>query len=91
MWGKAIYTAEKASYSCPNYSYKKGQTYQVFLANVLIGDTKEMSPDRSMREPPKKSDGTPYDSVQGNAGDSTVYMVYASRKVLAKYLVTYSL
>ena len=91
MWGKAIYTAEEASYSCPGYSFRKGQHYQVFLANVLIGDTKQMQRDNSLREPPKKYDGTPYDSVQGNTGGSTVYMVYASRKALAKYIVTYSL
>ena len=54
-YGKAIYTAYNASYSCPNWSFKSGDTYKVFLVNVLIGDAVKLDKkDESLREPPKK-------------------------------------
>ena len=40
MWGKAIYFAVNANYSCPQYSYKvpgSKNEWEVFCANVVIG------------------------------------------------------
>ena len=37
MWGSACYFAVKASYS-HNYAHVDNKTYQLFLAEVLIGD-----------------------------------------------------
>ena len=40
MWGRALYFAVNASYSCPAYSYKVPgtDTYQVFLTEVVLGN-----------------------------------------------------
>lgn len=40
MWGRALYFAVNASYSCPAYSYKipGTDTYQVFLTEVVLGN-----------------------------------------------------
>lgn len=48
MWGTALYFAENMAYSCPAYSYpvptedNAKKTWEVFLANVVLGDFKEM-------------------------------------------------
>ena len=79
MWGSAIYFAVKASYSCGGYAFKKFDgTKQVFLAEVLIGDCIKSHPNKELKEPPKKMNGDPYDSVSGNTQGSDVYMVYAN-------------
>lgn len=60
MWGRAIYFADKASYS-HNYSAKhEGNTRGLFLVFVLTGNHIEMDPNSSLRVPP---DG--FDSVKG--------------------------
>jgi hypothetical protein len=41
MWGRGIYFAVNANYSCPAYSYKvpyPSDTYEVFCADVVIGN-----------------------------------------------------
>jgi len=41
MWGKGIYFAVNANYSCPHYSHivpNMNQTYEVFLADVATGN-----------------------------------------------------
>lgn len=92
LWGKAIDASPDAKYCCPSSSFQVDEkTYQVFLTSLLVGDSVKLAPDDTLREPPRKLDGTPYDSVEGEVGDSPVYMVYASRKALAKYLITYKI
>ena len=96
-----MYFAKNASYSLDRFAhavddpfahYTSGKSFQIFLAHVLIGDTIEMDSDSTLREPPLKANQIDrYDSVQGYTGGSKVYMVYASRKALAKYLITYQL
>ena len=68
----------------------------MFYAKVLIGDAIYLKSDketRKMIKPPAKQTGSAkskdYDSVKGNTNGSDVFMVYQSRKVLAKYLITY--
>ncbi len=73
MWGRALYFAANASYSCPSYSYKipGTDTYQVFLAEVVLGNSVELLQDNSLLEPPMTSDGSRrYDSVTGYTGGS---------------------
>ena len=41
LWGRGIYFAVNANYSCPSYSYRvPGRTnvFQVFLCEVLVGN-----------------------------------------------------
>jgi hypothetical protein len=53
MWGKAIYFAVNASYSCPGYSFNCGNgTYKVFLAEVSLGKEIELGPNNQYKEPP---------------------------------------
>lgn len=59
MWGRGIYFAVNANYSCPGYSWKvpgKNNLYQVFLCEVLVGDPFEAGSksDSSLKEPPFK-------------------------------------
>jgi hypothetical protein len=92
MWGRALYFAVNASYSCQNYSYKMpgNDTYQVFLAEVVLGNSVELPPTGNLYEPPKTSDGSRnYDSVTGHTNGSKVYMVYANIKAYPRYLITY--
>jgi len=97
LWGKGIYFAVNANYSCPGYSWKvPGQpnVYQVFLCEVLIGNYFEAgsNTDRSLREPPFKPGQTVrHDSVRAFTGGSVVHMVYMAEKCVPRYLITYSL
>lgn len=55
MWGKGIYFAVNANYSCPAYSFAvpgMPKTYEVFFANVIIGNACDLPSDRSLMCPP---------------------------------------
>ena len=69
MWGRVIYFAVNANYSCPAYSYKvpnANDIYEVFCADVAVGQSAELgnSSNRELKAPPQKP-GTDqsYDSV----------------------------
>ena len=99
-WGHAIYFAELSS--CSN-SYSKPAndgSRTMILAKVVIGDAFQCQGDKSLRRPPEKkvaqkqgiilpSIPVLYDSVKGMLGDSSIYMVYCSRKAYPEYLITY--
>ncbi len=41
LWGRGIYFAVNANYSCPKYSFKvpgKTDVYEVFSANAVVGN-----------------------------------------------------
>jgi len=66
MWGRANYFAVNASYS-HDYRHinQTDKTSQMFFARVILGKSKAMVPDRTLREPPFV-EGIPqdrYDSV----------------------------
>ena len=90
MWGRAVYFAQNAKYS---YSYafqdKINGTRQLFLGEVILGDSVTLS-QQSLIKPPNKPDGQEYDSVHGFTGDSDVYIVYANQKCYPRYLVTFN-
>ena len=101
MWGQANYFAENASYSnsyAHSSSFNGGR--QMFLAQVLTGDTHVCSSNGSLRMPPEKSSYATatkkvklkqmrYDTVCGTTGGSTVYMTYDNLKAYPAYLITY--
>lgn len=95
FWGRALYFAVNAKYSNDGYVFKlpSGEK-QLFLVEVLIGDSVTLPISRDannpLRDTPNKPDGTPYDSVHGNTNGSDVYMVYHSCKAYPRYLVTYT-
>jgi hypothetical protein len=81
MWGKGIYFAVNANYSCPGYSFAalgEPRTYEVFFANAVIGNTTEIPSTRGLFCPPllPGSNDQHYDSVKGHTGNSDVYIVY---------------
>lgn len=97
MWGKGIYFAVNANYSCPNYSHivpNAHQTYEVFLADVITGtyiDTKTNN-DSNLREPPMIPGTTKhYDSVKGHTAGSDVFIVYKNESTYPGLLVRYSI
>ena len=87
-WGRAVYFAKNASYSA-SYAFIAQSNRKMFLAEVVLGDPVFL-PEQQLVKPPNKP-GTmiEYDSVQGNVGNSDVYMVYANQKCYPKYLVTF--
>ena len=97
MWGKGIYFAVNANYSCPNYSHivpNAHQTYEVFLADVVTGeyiDTKT-SNDPNLREPPMiPGEKKHYDAVKGHTNGSDVFIVYKNESTYPGLLVRYSI
>ena len=94
MWGKGIYFAQNASYSCGagRYSYPVSQSYntfEVFFANVIIGNAIELISTTNLMEPPTVNKIC-YDSVKGNTQGSDVYIVYKNVKTYPGLIVKYS-
>lgn len=54
MWGKGIYFAVNANYSCPGYSYvvPGTNTYEVFAAYVITGNAFECLSNDGLQAPP---------------------------------------
>lgn len=51
LWGRGTYFASNAIYS-NDYAYRKGDSYQLFLADVLIGECIQLAQDKTLRMPP---------------------------------------
>jgi hypothetical protein len=88
LWGRALYFAEQASYSVPNFSYKvpATQLQQVFLVDVLLGNSVTLPMSCHIVKPPLH-----FDSVNGTALNQPVYMVYSNSKAFVKYIITFSI
>ena len=99
MWGIGTYFAVKASYS-DNYAYNYHDVVrEMFVANVLTGNSMEMRPGRIARKltrPPVSVPATAttpevlYDSVTGITNGSRVYVLYKLDMAYPSYLVRYS-
>ena len=109
MWGMANYFAVTASYSdLYAYASTAGASLfsraisqkEIFLANVLTGDSYECAPDKTLRMPPLRQGGSTssevqlkqvhYDSVNGYTRGSQVYMTYANNRAYPAYLISYT-
>eukprot|EP01125_Pyxidicula_operculata_P011406 TRINITY_DN3738_c0_g4_i1.p1 TRINITY_DN3738_c0_g4~~TRINITY_DN3738_c0_g4_i1.p1 ORF type:complete len:651 (-),score=176.22 TRINITY_DN3738_c0_g4_i1:131-2083(-) len=100
LWGKGTYFAEKAVYS-DSYAHRKdgGNTKQMFLAEVIVGESYHSAQDKNIRMPPinnnnKKSSNNQfsalyYDSVSGDAYGTPIYVVYDNHKAYPTFLITY--
>ena len=53
MWGRACYFAKNAVYSGSGYAYEEGSRKKFFLAEVLIGDTIQLT-QQNLIKPPYK-------------------------------------
>jgi len=100
MWGNGIYFAVNASYSYGGYIHKmsNGQK-QLFLADVLVGDSYFCKSDGSIRKPPEKARTSNsglniqklfYDSCSGETGNSKVYILYTHGRAYPTYLITFA-
>ena len=67
-------------------------TRQIFLVKVLTGDSFSSLPDKSLRMPPYKSlissEKIHYDTVNGMALGSKVYITYSNDKAYPLYLIS---
>jgi len=97
FYGTGIYFSTSAGYS-HDYAHiigvdAKGRNqYQMFVANVLCGDSLEYHGkiDRTLRRPPTNySTGLRYDSITGEPGVDRMYVVYDNSQVYPLYLATY--
>ena len=99
MWGVANYFAVNANYS-HKYAYTGGGVNrQMFLVNVLTGDSFNSPSNRSLRMPPNKTsvtqggdvqfDQMKYDTVTGYTNGSQVFMTYDNDKAYPAYLIAY--
>ena len=104
MWGQGNYFAESAQYSCSYAYKKDQllrefdvfsdwyPTKQIFLVKVLTGDSYTSSPDKTLRMPPYKlsasSEKVRYDTVNGMAHGSKIYITYSNDKAYPLYLIS---
>lgn len=99
MWGVANYFAVNASYS-QSYSHTSTAGKQMFLVNVLTGDSHQCPSNSSLRMPPTKTASPAggevqlvqmkYDTVTGVTNGSQVFMTYDNDKAYPAYLITYN-
>jgi hypothetical protein len=101
MWGAGAYFAVESQYSV-NYAHRVGDgKQQIVLASVLVGDSVELTSDRTLRKPPTKTrregdaaDGIDFgenrfDSVTGHTGGSQIFVVYSHGRAYPQYLLTF--
>lgn len=91
MWGTGVYFAVNAKYSNDYRSITNKGEYQMFVADVIVGDSIQCASNPTLRLPPLKigSKSERYDSVTGITNGSQVYIVYANSKAYPQYLITY--
>ena len=97
-WGRANYFAEKAQYS-HKYSFRDAATgcHVMILAKVLTGKSFFSESDKTLKRPPELPDSgnnrvkKRYDSINGNAGDTKVFMTYSNDQSYPAYLICYKL
>eukprot|EP00347_Sterkiella_histriomuscorum_P003822 403362807 len=92
MWGQAIYFAQNSSYSNDYKFITPQNTFQIFFARVLVGNSAPLPPNKLIKMPPIVEgdlNGRYYDSIQGNTAGSDVFMIYANKKAYPEYLITY--
>jgi len=95
LWGKGVYFAADASYSCNSYSHTKGNgVHSIIVAEVAVGNYYDYgnTTNMSLLHPPNLPNDNykRYDSVSGITGGTKVYIIYSSNQAYSKYLITYS-
>ena len=83
LYGKGLYFAVEASYSHNGFTYSLGKdTFQMFLADVFIGNPYKSQQNRSLIKPPEG-----YDSVEGYKDG--FYILYNNFHSYPLYLIEY--
>ena len=96
LWGKGIYFATDAFYSCNWFAYDQGnEVYSIIVAEVAVGNYYDYgtSTDRSLLHPPNLPNDPykRYNSVSGITKGTRVHTIYSSNQAYSKYLITYSI
>eukprot|EP00826_Nyctotherus_ovalis_P036800 TRINITY_DN3297_c0_g1_i16.p1 TRINITY_DN3297_c0_g1~~TRINITY_DN3297_c0_g1_i16.p1 ORF type:complete len:540 (+),score=130.04 TRINITY_DN3297_c0_g1_i16:244-1863(+) len=95
LWGRGVYFACNAFYSCNGYAYKSNNnTYSILVAEVAVGNycDYQKNTDSSLIHAPNLP-GDPhrrYDSVSGITQGTRVFIIYNSNQAYSKYLITYT-
>jgi len=94
-WGNGIYFHENAS-KCNTMAFSPTETqHQIFLVNVLVGDSYKCVANSNLGAPPVKSMSPQlirYDSCFGEENGSRIYILYTFvSRAYPSYLITYSL
>ena len=89
------YTKSKPLHSISSFNFYSSRTVrQVFLVKVLTGDSYSSASDKTLRMPPYKpstsSEKVRYDTVNGIAPGSKVYITYSNDKAYPLYLISYT-
>jgi len=95
LWGKGIYFATDASYSCGSFAYNQGNgVYSIIVAEVAVGNYYDYGTgtDKSLLHPPNLPNDSykRYDSVSGITKGTKIHIIYSSNQAYSKYLITYS-
>eukprot|EP01125_Pyxidicula_operculata_P022250 TRINITY_DN898_c2_g1_i1.p1 TRINITY_DN898_c2_g1~~TRINITY_DN898_c2_g1_i1.p1 ORF type:complete len:775 (+),score=190.33 TRINITY_DN898_c2_g1_i1:1415-3739(+) len=97
LWGIGSYFATRAAYSDSYASRLSSGEKQMFFAQVLVGDSKLLPQNNTLKMPPlkEKQSGTyeneRYDSVTAQASSLDVnYVVYDVGRAYPTYLITYN-
>eukprot|EP01022_Parablepharisma_sp_SALTPOND_P006625 TRINITY_DN12683_c0_g1_i1.p1 TRINITY_DN12683_c0_g1~~TRINITY_DN12683_c0_g1_i1.p1 ORF type:complete len:249 (-),score=13.60 TRINITY_DN12683_c0_g1_i1:128-874(-) len=94
MWGKGIYFAARADYSCNSpFVHQSGGLNYVLLAKVIVGnfiDYKYNSDSELVHAPVLSSDTKRrYDSVKACVSNTDIYVVYETHQAYPSYLISY--
>ncbi|XP_070564847.1 uncharacterized protein [Ptychodera flava] len=86
VYGQGSYFARDASYSEGFAPPDNGVQY-MYCARVLVG--RYARGDTSMREPPRKADGTPYDSTVDDDEEPSIFVVYDDTYAYPEYIIKF--
>lgn len=85
-YGQGVYFAVNSQYSDGYAGITAGSFKIMFRVRILAGESTVGN--SSMREPPKKKNGEPYDSTT-DAG-KTIYVCYHDNQCYPEYIITYA-
>ena len=90
MWGIGCYFHKNAIYS-HGYRYTKDRrTFIMLVAYVLVGNSKQLQSDSSLRLPPfiEGRNTDRYDSVMSGDG---IYIIYNNQRAYSAYIIEYNI
>ena len=85
-YGQGVYFALNSQYSDGYAGITTSGQKIMFRVRILAGES--IVGNSSMREPPKKTNGEPYDSTTDSA--KTIYVCYHDNQCFPEYIITYA-
>jgi hypothetical protein len=84
-YGQGVYFAVNSQYSDGYAGSAHGGSKIMFRVRILAGES--IAGNSSMREPPKKPSGEPYDSTTDPG--KTIYVCYHDNQCYPEYIINY--